>query len=203
ACSEFCAEGQTPRRFSPPMIIEYQAGWYGAGDDAYAKTADPTNTLLSSRVMIGHGLRGLNYFPVQDTLYPAGYEVPWANHHYTWESALTLARTERPRASAVHRNGRLIAGLGRELAANHKAADVGLIYPISSYDQAALTRDDVMRISRGQMQLQQFCQLNQVAVEYVDLEFQPIEILKRHKALLLPVYDEDALKKTAAHGREE
>ena len=203
ATLQFYAETLKTQPHFPPMIIEYQAGWYGTGDDAYAKTADPTNTLLSSRVMIGHGLRGLNYFPVQDTLYPAGYEVPWANHHYTWESALTLARNERPRASAVHRNGRLIAGLGRELAATHKAADLGLIYPISSYDQAALTRDDVMRISRGQTQLQQFCQLNQVAVEYLDLEFQPIEILKRHKALLLPVYDEEALKKTAAQGREE
>jgi hypothetical protein len=193
---------KTQPRF-PPMIIEYQAGWYGTGDDAYAKTAEPSNTLLSSRLMIGHGLRGLNYFPAQDTLYPAGYEVPWANHHYTWESAMTLSRDERPRASAIHRNGRLIAGLGGDLAAAHKAADLGLIYPISSYDQAALTREDVMRISRAQLQIQQYCQLNQLAVEYIDLEFQPIEILKRHKALLLPVFDDAALRKTAAQGREE
>src|SRR5262245_47929127 len=189
ATLEFYVETLKTQPHFPPMIIEYQAGWYGTGDDAYAKTADPTNTLLSSRLMIGHGLRGLNYFPAQDTLYPAGYEVPWANHHYTWESALTRDRNERPRASAIHRNGRLIAGLGRELAAARKAADIGLIYPISSYDQAALTRDDVMRVSRAQLQIQQFCQLNQVAVEYIDLEFQPVEVLKRHKALLLPVFD--------------
>jgi hypothetical protein len=179
---------KTQPRF-PPMIIEYQAGWYGTGDDSYARTADPTNTLLSSRGMIGHGLRGLNYFPVQDTLYPAGYEVPWANHHYTWESALNLNRAERPRAAGVHRNGRLIAGLGRELAAARKAADLGLVYPISSYDQAALTRDDIQRIARAQMQIQQYCQLNQLAVEYLDLEFQPLDHLKRHRALLLPVFD--------------
>ncbi|MGH9834510.1 MAG: beta-galactosidase, partial [Blastocatellia bacterium] len=179
---------KTQLRF-PPMIIEYQAGWYGTGDDIYAKTADPTNTLLSSRVMIGHGLRGLNYFPVQDTLYPAGYEVPWANHYYTWESALNLAREERPRASAVHRNGRLIAGLGRELAAAHKAADLGLVYPISSFDQPSLTRDDVVLISQTQMRIQQYCQLNQLAVEYIDLEFQPLESLKQRQALLLPVFD--------------
>ena len=189
ATLQFYTEALRTQPHFPPMIIEYQAGWYGTGDDAYAKTADPANTLLSSRVMIGHGLRGLNYFPAQDTLYPAGYEVPWANHYYTWESALTLARNERPRASAVHRNGRLIAGLGLELAVSRKAADIGLIYPISSFDQAALTRDDILRISRAQIQIQQFCQLNQVAVEYVDLEFQPVEVLKRHKALLLPVFD--------------
>jgi Glycosyl hydrolases family 35 len=189
ATLQFYVETLKTQPHFPPMIIEYQAGWYGTGDDAYAKTADPTNTLLSSRLMIGHGLRGLNYFPAQDTLYPAGYEVPWANHHYTWESALTLDRNERPRASAINRNGRLIAGLGRELAAARKAADIGLIYPISSYDQAALTRDDVMRVSRAQLQIQQFCQLNQVAVEYIDLEFQPVEVLKRHKALLLPVFE--------------
>ena len=189
ATLQFYVETLKTQPHFPPMIIEYQAGWYGTGEDAYAKTADPTNTLLSSRVMLGHGLHGLNYFPVQDTLYPAGYEVPWANHYYTWESALNLNREERPRAAAVHRNGRLIAGLGRELAGAHKAADLGLVYPISSYDQAALTRDDILRISRAQMQIQQYCQLNQVAVEYVDLEFQPLESLKRHKALLLPVFD--------------
>ncbi len=189
ATLQFYTETLKTQPHFPPMIIEYQAGWYGTGDDTYAKTADPTNTLLSSRVMIGHGLRGLNYFPAQDTLYPAGYEVPWANHHYIWESALNLNREERPRAEAVHRNGRLIGGLGRELAATHKATDIGLVYPISSYDQAALTRDDIMQISRAQMQVQQYCQLNQVAVEYIDLEFQPPESLKRHRALLLPVFD--------------
>ncbi len=189
ATLQFYTETLKTQPHFPPMIIEYQAGWYGTSDDTYAKTADPTNTLLSSRVMIGHGLRGLNYFPVQDTLYPAGYEVPWANHHYTWESALNLAREERPRASAVHRNGRLIAGLGRELAAAHKAADLGLVYPISSFDQPALTRDDIVRVSQTQTRIQQYCQLSQVAVEYIDLEFQPLESLKRHKALLLPVFD--------------
>jgi hypothetical protein len=203
ATLQFYTETLKTQPHFPPMLIEYQAGWYGTGDDSYAKTADPTNTLLSSRVMIGHGLRGLNYFPVQDTLYPAGYEVPWANHYYTWESALNLAREERPRAAAVHRNGRLIAGLGRELAAAHKAADIGLIYPISSFDQTGLTREDILRISRSQLQIQQFCQLTQISVEYLDLEFQPIELLKRHKALLLPTFDDEALKKTAATGREE
>ncbi|HKQ80184.1 MAG TPA: beta-galactosidase [Blastocatellia bacterium] len=189
ATLQFYVETLKTQPHFPPMIIEYQAGWYGTGDDAYAKSADPTNTLLSSRLMISHGLRGLNYFPAQDTLYPAGYEVPWSNHYYTWESALTLDRNERPRASAIHRNGRLTAGLGRELAATRKAADIGLIYPISSFDQAALTRDEIMRVSRSQLQIQQFCQLNQVAVEYIDLEFHPVESLKRHKTLLLPVFD--------------
>ncbi len=202
ATLQFYAETLKTQPHFPPMIIEYQAGWYGTGDDSYAKTADPSNTLLSSRVMIGHGLRGLNYFPVQDTLYPAGYEVPWANHYYTWESALTLARNERPRASAVHRNGRLITGLGSSLAAAHKAADIGLVYPISSYDQVSLTRDEIMRISRVQMRIQQFCQLNQIAVEYIDLEFQPIEILKRHKALLLPVFDGEKFQLSAQAQRK-
>ncbi len=199
ATVQFYTETLKTQADFPPMIIEYQAGWYGTGEDAYAKTADPTNTLLSSRLLLGHGARGLNYFPVQDTLYPAGYEVPWANHHYTWESALTLDGQERARASAIHRNGRLIEGLGRELASVHKVADLGLIYPISSYDQASLTREDILRISRAQMQVQQYCQLNQVSVEYIDLEFQPLEMLKRHKALLLPIFDET----TAATGREE
>jgi hypothetical protein len=195
ATLQFYTETLKTQPHFPPMIIEYQAGWYGNGEDSYAKTADATNTLLSSRVMIGHGLRGLNYFPAQDTLYPAGWEVPWTNHYYTWESALNFAREERPRAAAVHRNGRLIAGLGTELAAAHKAADLGLVYPISSFDQPRLTREDILRISRAQMQIQQFCQLNQISVEYLDLEFQPLELLKRHKAILLPTFDEEGQRK--------
>ena len=203
AVLQFYTETLKTQPHFPPMLIEYQAGWYGTGDDTYAKTADATNTLLSSRVLLGHGLKGLNYFPVQDTLYPAGYEVPWANHYYTWESALNLAGQERARAEAVQRNGRLIAGLGRELARVHKVADVGLIYPISAFEQAALTREDVLRISRATLQIQQYCQLNQVAVEYLDLEFQPLAHLQRHRALLLPVFDDAALARTAATGREE
>lgn len=203
ATLQFYTETLKTQPHFPPMLIEYQAGWYGTGEDSYAKTADPTNTLLSSRVMIGHGLRGLNYFPVQDTLYPAGWEVPWTNHYYTWESALNLEREERPRAAAVHRNGRLISGFGKELATAHKAADLGLVYPISSFNQPNLTREDVLKISRAQLQIQQFCQLNQISVEYLDLEFQPLELLKRHKAILLPVFDDEALKKTTATGREE
>ena len=199
ATLQFYTETLKTQPHFPPMIIEYQAGWYGTGDDIYAKTADATNTLLSSRVMLGIGLQGLNYFPVQDTLYPAGYEVPWANHYYIWESALTLDRRERPRAAAVHRNGQLVEAFGRELARARRAADLGLIYPISSYEQATLTRDEILRLSRAQMQVQQYCQLQQVSVEYLDLEFQPLEHLQRYKALLLPLPD----ARTAAQGREE
>ncbi|QQS48899.1 MAG: beta-galactosidase [Acidobacteriota bacterium] len=196
ATLQFYTETLKTQPAFPPMIIEYQAGWYGTGDDSYAKTADPTNTLLSSRLMLGHGLRGLNYFPVQDTLYPAGYEVPWANHYYTWESALNLSLEERPRASAVHRNGRLIEGLGEILGSARKAADLGLVYPISSFDQAGLTRDEILKISRAQMQIQGFCRLNQMAVEYLDLEFQPLDHLRRHRAIMLPVFDHN-LSETA------
>lgn len=203
AVLQFYVETLKTQPHFPPMIIEYQAGWYGTGEDSYAKVADPTNTLLSSRVMLGHGLRGLNYFPVQDTLYPAGYEVPWSNHYYTWESALTLDLKERPRASAVHRNGRMIAGYGEALGGAHKVADLGLVYPIGAFEQAAMTREDVLRISRAQMQIQQFCQLNQLSVEYLDPEFQPLEQLRRHRAIVLPVFDEASLVGVAAQGREE
>lgn len=203
ATLQFYTETLRTQPHFPPMIIEYQAGWYGTGDDSYAKAADPTNTLLSSRVMIGNGLRGLNYFPVQDTLYPAGYEVPWANHYYIWESALTLAGDERPRAAAIHRNGRMAAGLGPELALTHKAADIGLVYPIGSFDQPSLTREEIFRISRAQMQIQQFCQLNQISVEYLDPEYQPLEHLLRHRAILLPVFDAPAASALEAKGREE
>jgi beta-galactosidase GanA len=185
----FVEELKTQPRF-PPMIIEFQAGWYVPGDDTYPRSSDPENTLLASRTLFAHGLRGLNYFPLQDTLYPAGYEVPWTNHYYAWEAAIDINSNSQPRGIAVRRNGLLIQGMGDLLAQTHQQADVGIVYSLGAIQpQEKLTREDVLRISNGTIALQRYCMLNRVSSEYLDPEYQPIEQLRRHKLLLVPVFN--------------
>ena len=184
----FVEELKTQPRF-PPMIIEFQAGWYAPGDDDYARPSDPENTLLASRSLFANGLRGLNYFPLQDTLYPAGYEVPWTNHYYAWEAAMDINSNAQPRGIPVRRNGLLIRGMGDLLAQTHKHADVGIVYSLGAVQpQEKLTKEEILRISSGTMALQRYCMLNQVSNEYLDPEYQSTEQLRRHKLLLMPVF---------------
>ncbi|MBZ5553104.1 MAG: beta-galactosidase [Acidobacteriia bacterium] len=187
----FVEELKTQPRF-PPMIIEFQAGWYAPGDDTSARPSDPENTLLASRTLFANGLRGLNYFPLQDTLYPAGYEVPWTNHYYAWEAALDINSNAQPRGIPVRRNGLLIQGMGDLLAQTHKHADVGIVYSLGAVQpQEKLTKEEILRISSGTMALQRYCMLNQVSSEYLDPEYQSTEQLRRHKLLLMPVFTFD------------
>jgi hypothetical protein len=171
----------------PPFFIEYQAGWFAGADDVRARATDPTNTLLSSRFLFGNGAKGLNYFPTQDTLYPEGYECPWSNYFYSWESALGYEGDFRERAAALLRNGRLIRGLGPLLAASHYVSDVAIAHTMSSYPQRDLTPEDVARVLFRTKTALEFAQINQISAELVDLEYAALEQLERYRLILLPV----------------
>jgi hypothetical protein len=173
----------------PPVIIEYQAAWYAPGDDLRPPNSPPDNTLLSSRLLLAHGAHGLNHFPLQDTLFPAGYETPWTNRHYRWDAALTLNGFRQPRAAAVERTGQLLDTWGAFLASSHKRADFGLVYPLGSYEQEKLTRGDIEQVSGAVMRLERLAQLAGLSAELLDPEYQPVEQLLRHAVLLLPVAD--------------
>jgi hypothetical protein len=189
ATLQFYVEELKTQPAFPPMIIEFQAGWYVPGDDQYAKRSDPSNTLLASRTLLAHGLRGLNYFPLQDTLYPAGYEVPWTNHYYTWDAALDLNSDEQMRAQSVRRNGNLIRGMGELLAQTRKQADVGIVYALGGFQpQEKLSKEEVRAVSSQVLALQQALMQARVTNEYLDPEYQPLEQLKRHKLLLMPIH---------------
>jgi hypothetical protein len=175
---------KTQPRF-PPMIIEYQAGWYCPADDTSPRLSHPANTMLAAREMMAAGLKGINYFPLQDYVYPAGYEVPWANRHYFWGAALDVDGAEQAKAAAVRRNGRLIEGIGALLAATHKWADAGIIYPLGAYPQEKLTPADIRRISGRVIEWQQELRRKSVSTELVDPEYQPPDQLRRYPVLLL------------------
>ena len=65
--TEFFTEELKTQPAFPPVMIEYQAGWYTPGDDDGPMASPPENTLLSSRLLIANGIHGFNYFPLQDT----------------------------------------------------------------------------------------------------------------------------------------
>ena len=186
---EFFVETLKTQPTFPPMIIEYQAGWYTPAEDLRPLESPVVNTLLSSRLLIAHGVKGLNYFPAQDSLTPAGYDTPWTNHHYRWDAALALAGTRQPRAQAVERNGQLLELWGDFLAASHKRADFGLIYPLGAFPQEQLAREDIQRISGTVLRVARVAHLAGLATELLDPQYQPAEQLLRHAVVLLPVFD--------------
>ncbi|MFY9530345.1 MAG: beta-galactosidase [Candidatus Acidiferrales bacterium] len=186
---EFYAEELKTQATFPPVLIEYQAGWYSPGDDDRPPESPPGNTLLSSRLFLANGLHGLNYFPLQDTLTPAGYSVPWANQFYRWEAALGPDGDRQPRARAVARNGEFLDRWGPQLAASHKRADFGILYPLGAFPQSLLSREDIERVSSTVLRLEKLGQLDHLASEVLDPEHQPVEQLARDAVLVLPVFD--------------
>jgi hypothetical protein len=171
----------------PPMLIEYNAGWYAPGDDARPQPSPPANTLLSTRLLIANGVHGLNYFPLQDTLFPAGFETPWTNRDYRWDAALTLNASRQPRAQAVNRTGQWLGAWGSFVAATHKRADFGLVYLMGALAQQKLLPEDIQAISSAAEKIERLAQYAGLSAELVDPQYQPAEQLLRHALLLLPV----------------
>jgi len=184
---EFYAEELKTQPDFPPVMIEYQAGWYAPGEDDRPPASPPENTLLSSRLLIGNGIHGFNYFPLQDTYTPAGYSVPWANQSYRWDAALDANGDPQPRLQAVQRNSRLLGHWGPQLAASHKRADFGIVYPMGAYPQELLTSPEVMSVSEAAMRLERLGTLAMLSSELLDPEYQPVEQLEHDALLLLPV----------------
>jgi Glycosyl hydrolases family 35 len=189
ATVEFAVEELKTQPAFPPALIEFQAGWYCPADDDRPLESPPSNTLLASRLAIGHGLHGLNYFPLQDTVTPAGESVPWANRAYRWDAALSPDGELQPRARAVSRNDRLLQQWGEWLASSHQRADFGIVYPLGAFPQDGLTRANVLRVSRTVQQVERLAQLGTLSSELVDPEYQPVEQLLRYAVLLLPTFD--------------
>src|SRR4029077_17606068 len=55
---EFFVEELKTQPAFPPVIIEYQAGWYCSGEDDRPLESAPSNTLLSSPLHLARGLHG-------------------------------------------------------------------------------------------------------------------------------------------------
>jgi hypothetical protein len=186
----FVEELKTQSQF-PPVMIEYQAGWYAPADDDRPPDTPRENTLLGSRLMIANGVHGINYVPLQDTYSPAGYSVPWANRSYRWNAALGPDGDAQPRLASIARNAAILHRWGSQLAASHKRADFGIIYPLGAYPQEALSRADILQVSESVMRVERLATLSMLSTELLDPENQPVEQLLRDAVVFLPVFDPD------------
>jgi hypothetical protein len=189
ATIEFFTEELKTQPLFPPALIEYQAGWYAPADDDRAAENPPSNTLESSRLFLGNGLHGISYCPLQDTLTPATYSVPWANQAYLWGAALDTNGRPQRRSDAVKRNGDVMKQWGKQLAASHKRADFGLVYPIGAYSQTALATPDILRISGAVQKIERLAQLDHLASELLDPQYQSVDQLLRDPLVFLPALD--------------
>ena len=187
--TEFFTEELKTQPAFPPVMIEYQAGWFTPGDDDGPMASPPENTLLSSRLLLANGIHGFNYFPLQDTFTPAGYSVPWANRSYRWNAGLAPDGEQQARVHAVLRNMEVLQRWGPWLAASHKRADFGIIYPMSCYPQELLERADISLVSAAVMRIERLGDSVLLSSELVDPHYQPVEQLLRSGVTLLPVFD--------------
>jgi hypothetical protein len=187
--TEFFTEELKTQPAFPPVMIEYQAGWYTPGDDDAPVASPPENTLLSSRLLLGNGIHGINYFPLQDTYSPAEYSVPWANRSYRWNAALAPDGEQQARVHAVLRNMEILQRWGPWLAASHKRPDFGIIYPMGCYPQELLERADISLVSAAVMRIERLGDTALLSSELIDPQYQPAEQLLRNAMTLLPVFD--------------
>ena len=174
----------------PVMLSEFQAGWLLGPDEVFPRAADPANTALALTTALGLDARGVVLFPAQDTLYPTGWEAPFANFFYAWDAALPLTTTgaDRPARYAPTREmGRFLTTFGADLAAAHPHWDAQIGYMTSSFDEHTLTQADVNAVADGTIELQRSCRLNSLACTLVDLRYADAATLHRTRLLFLPV----------------
>jgi hypothetical protein len=169
-----------------PSHIEFQAGSWPTGDDTFTRQVDATDTLMASRVMFQNGLKGLSYFPPDDTINPAGYSVSWSNHFYVWEAALNFMGKETGRAVYVRRNGRLVTGMGPLLASSHLLADAGVVYPMATFPQEPLTAAEARRAETLALRVLWAGAYDHRSFELVDSDHTPLENFQRYRVLFAP-----------------
>lgn len=169
----------------PPFLADFSASTYAPAGDIRAAQPSSANTLLASRLLIGSGLRGIEYAPLQDTLTPAGWETPAAARYFRWDAPLDLAGNKGPRAEGVKRNGQFLAEWGAMLAASHLRADFGIVDLRTTL--AAPTEEQMARATRDLEQIFRAAELAGFAPELVNPALQPVERLLRDGVILLPV----------------
>ena len=174
------------RPHQPLMASEFQAGWLQGPDDVRPRAADPSNTALAMATMVGMGVRGIVNFPAQDTLYPAGWEVPFANEFYAWDAALDLTGEPTPRYAPTAALGTLIARFGTQLAASHVEYDAAIAYLGDAYPSQRMSNADFAQIAARTLDAQRACRDAALSCRLVDLRAMSDRQLRAFGVLLVP-----------------
>jgi len=176
---------------SPPLLAGFRDGWFTAPDDANAPPSAPANMLLASRWLIGQGVTGIEYSPLQDSLTPPGYQTASANRFFRWNAPLDLGGARHPRARAVERNARMLAAWGEFLASSHPRAEISIV-DVRQFTNIYKAFPDVgERISRQfsvtLRQIERLISFGGYSAELANPEHQPVDALLRDPVLLLAI----------------
>ncbi len=177
------------RPHQPMMASEFQAGWLEGPDDVRPRPADPSNTALALATMIGAGVRGIVNFPAQDTLYPSGWEAPFANGFYAWDAALSLDGRRSARAEPTARIGALVRAFGPQLAAAQTQYDAAIAYTGASYGATPLDNDAYAKIAAATIGAQQACRAAGLSCALIDPHAVSARDLARYPLLIVPAAD--------------
>ncbi len=173
--------------YRPLMYAEFQAGWLQSADEAAPRPSDPANTALALGELIRDGVHGIVNFPVQDTIYPDGWEAPWANWSYAWDAALTFDLERAPRSLPTAEFGRDVTRYGALLARTHPAADYGIVWPPSLFSSLVLTNRDFRAFADATTAMQRDCSNRGLTCELIDLAYADDATLARFPKLVLPI----------------
>ncbi len=171
----------------PIMVSEFQAGWLQGADENEPRPADATNTALALAEFLADGAHGIVNFPVQDTIYPAGWEVPWANWAYDWDAAFfsNLCGPDiGPRALPTIDFGVTIARFGELLAKTHPAYDAEIVWPPSLFRAGAQSNATIAREAASTVTALHECHDRGLLCRLLDLRY---GTLTGTSPVLLPV----------------
>jgi Glycosyl hydrolases family 35 len=171
----------------PVMVAEFQAGWLQGADEAAPRPSDPSNTAVALEELLRLGAHGVVNFPAQDTIYPDGWEAPWANWSYAWNAALAYNLQQSPRYAPTAQFGDDMERYGPALARTHVAADAAIVWPPSLFPASALTNPDFGAFADATIAMQQDCTHRHLACDLIDLRFADAATLARYHELVLPV----------------
>lgn len=163
----------------PPVVADFSQTTFAPSDDVRAADPPVANTLLASRILLGSGLRGIEYSPLQDSITPAGWGIPGVSRYFRWDAGLDAMAERQPRARTVSRNGSVISHWGAMLAASHVRADFAIV-DLRGAEGAPGPTQPVYQISG-------VAAWAGLTVELVDPETQPVERLLRDPIVFLPV----------------
>ena len=174
------------RPAQPMMASEFQAGWLLQPDDVRPRPASPSNTGLALATMFGLGVRGIVNFPAQDTLYPSGWEAPFANAFYAWDAALALDGRATPREVPTAAFGGLVRTFGPELAASHVRYDAAIAYLGGSVGFDRATNEFFADVESATIDAQRACRDAGLSCALVDPAVLDPAELARYPLLVVP-----------------
>jgi amino acid transporter len=171
------------QRLLPVMQAEFQAGWLQGADEAEPRPSDPSNTALALAELLRDGAAGIVNFPVQDTIYPHGWEAPWANWSYGWDAALTVDLRAAPRYAPTRAFGEVVRRYGSLLERTHVVADAAIVWPPSLFPPGSLRNIDFAQLASTTVSLQRACNARGLSCTMVDVA----NGVPRQMPLLLPI----------------